>query len=80
MDNQTKTNYSYQGRSLVIKIPTSDPAAFHELLMKAITSSMRNYITSGANDDSHLALLDLLEALHPKENDLSEISINQKIT
>ncbi|MEO7049517.1 MAG: hypothetical protein ABI091_29715, partial [Ferruginibacter sp.] len=65
MDNQINGNFKYQERSLLIEIPTSDPACLHELLMRDITAAMRNYITSESKDECHFTLLDLLEALQP---------------
>lgn len=67
--------YTYEEGMLKISIPTREPAALHELLLKGLSSSFRNYTDSSKRREiEQHAMLDLLEALLPDEEALSKAS------
>jgi hypothetical protein len=57
----------YEEGRLTISIPTNDPAAMHEQLMKGLNRAMRNYIISKDDKDDQLVLVQLLDYLLPKD-------------
>lgn len=63
-------HFTYEPGVLTISIPTADPAALHEQLMKGLNRAMRNYIVSKDNQDEQLALVQLLENLLPADDGL----------
>lgn len=66
--------YIYEKGMLVISLPTTEPAALHELLLKGLTSSFRYNTDSQMkrNIDGQHALIDLIEALLPDEKALAK--------
>lgn len=63
-------NFNYESGLLTIRIPTADPAALHDQLMKGLNRAMRNYIVSKDDKEVQLALVQLLDALLPNEASL----------
>ncbi len=66
-------HFSYENGMLMISIPTSDPAAMHEQLMRGLNRAMRNYIVSKDDRDAQLALVQLMENLLPEDVALSKM-------
>lgn len=67
------SNYAYKSGSLVISLPTRDPAALHEQLLIGLTGAMRNYVMNEDHDETHLSIIALLESLLPGEAELSRM-------
>jgi len=62
---------TYENGRLIISLNTTEPAALHELLLKSLVTSLRNYPDSQKKDDDRKhALLDLFEAMLPDKRSL----------
>jgi flagellin-specific chaperone FliS len=70
------TTICYHENALEIRLGTSSPESLHLLIMRGITTSLKNAIQAKENSQQEveglLTLADVLQKITPKENELEK--------